>query len=335
LTASRRACWIELGEVPAAELHAICLAYAETRSRGEAPAVLWVRSAQTQLCLGAGQASSEEADLAVCRSRGVAVTRRCLGGGTVLVDPGQYCFFLVDPRGAESAARQALTDLALDAAAATYRGFGVACRRVGPGDLWAGSRKLLGSGGASVGACHILGASFLCDFDRALFAALVKVPSEPFRAWLKTELDSGMTCWREQGKRPRASRLRAAFLRNLEAHGDWRFREADIDIDSAALRGARRELGENGAIGSGRRIPWGIKVNQCRYLVEHGPVRAVLDRGRLLRLAVDEAEVAMDAGIDLNRNSFAHHLGRRRGGHCVKALWEALSLAARGTQAGA
>lgn len=329
MPSGRAADWIDLGELPPVDLHVTCLAFAESRSRDDPPAVLWARTTEPHLCIGAGQSATAEVDLDRCHARGVSVARRCLGGGTVLVDPHQWCFFLIAPSREPGTGRGDLQRIALDAAARTYLEFGIQCQPVPPGDLWIGRRKVLGSGGATVGCSHVLGASFLIDFDRELFAELVKVPSESFRNWLRDELTTGMTCWSEHGVRPRAAELARAFRRNLAAETGWRLETRKPQVFDAALGDAREELVLDDGAGSGRRrVPAGIKVNQRRYIVEHGPVRAVLEHRRVTRLALEDEEIGID--IRLCQRALASRLSGTRFQEQAPALWRALSRAAYG-----
>ena len=277
--------WIDLGDIDAREMHAVPLAIAECLRGGDRPVLLWMRSAQTQMCVGASQDPGAELDLVACRFQGVVTTRRCLGGGTVLVDDGQDSFYLIVHRDRVRAAREILFSVVLAAARSTYRAFGLNPQTVGTGDLWCGQRKIMGSGAASVGEAHLIGASFLYRFDAKAFAALVSAPTSGYRHWLGRALREGMTDWITEGTPPErfelAERFRTDLGRNLGlCFGGSQLGAAELD----ELPQARVEL-EQGVDPNGRRqIRHGIKVNHGTFLLEFESTRLILKQGRIQRI---------------------------------------------------
>ncbi|MDE2089430.1 MAG: biotin--protein ligase, partial [Gammaproteobacteria bacterium] len=224
-----RARWIDLGQVSPVDLYAACQGLAQAQeARDFTPVVLWGRCDRPHVSLGASQWAEAELDLEACRSLGVEVVQRCLGGGTVLVDPDQWCFFFVLPRVGTPASRDRLFETCLAPAVAAFRELGLAVQRVGRGDLWLDGRKILGSGAATLGQADVLGASFLLRFQAGLFARLVRSPSAEFRIWLEEALAHGMTDWARHGRLPGEAELRAGFQRHISACLDWVFQEDQL-----------------------------------------------------------------------------------------------------------
>lgn len=273
-------------------LYAACQGLAQAQARDFTPVVLWGRSDRPHLSLGASQWAEAELDLQACRSLGVEVVQRCLGGGTVLVDPDQWCFFFVLPRARAPASRDRLFETCLAPVAATFRELGLAVQRVGRGDLWLDGRKILGSGAATLGQSDVLGASFLLRFQGGLFARLVRSPSAGFRAWLEEELAHGMTDWAQHERVPDETELRACFQRHIGACLGWTLQEDQLTPrEHDAIAQARAELVEPLEAGGRRLVENAIKINHRTYLLGYhdaqGEIRMVVRDGVVARLSVE------------------------------------------------
>lgn len=284
-----RARWVPLGRIAPGAFYASAQAVGECTGPDDAPAVLWGCCDRPHLCIGAGQDAAAELDLAACRAAGLAVHRRPLGGGAVWVDPWQWCFIFVVPRRAAPAVRARFLERCLGTAALTCAGFGIAAAPAGGSDLWVKGRKILGSGAASLGAAYLWGASFLLRFDAAAFATAVRAPNPGFRAWLRRELEDGMTDWAREGVRPAAEALEARFRRAVAEGMGWELAASALTpAEAAALPAARAELEEPETAGGRRRISGGVKIRDRVFLVERGgcpgTLRLVLRDGRIVRL---------------------------------------------------
>jgi lipoate-protein ligase A len=284
-----RARWIRLGRLSPDTFYASAQAVAECLAEGAPPVVLWGRCERGHLCVGAGQDAAAELDLDACRRRGLAVFRRPLGGGTVFVDPWQWCFFLVVPRTAAIQPRFRFLAQCLTPAAATFAGFGIAAKPAGGADLWVEGRKILGSGAASIGVAQVWGASFLLRFDAAAFAAVVRAPHAGFRDWLREELEAGMTDWARQGALPDPDDLEVRFRREVAIAFGWRVADSELSAaERGAIPAAREELADAPGGGGRRRVCGGIKIRHRAYLVERsgagGTIRLVLRDGRIVRV---------------------------------------------------
>lgn len=282
--------WIDLGQVSPIDLYSICQGVAEAQAPDALPVVLWGRCDRPHVCIGAGQSAEAEINEQACRALGIEVVRRPLGGGAVLVDPDQWCFFYIVPKDIAPRTRGLFLARCLDPVAATYRMFGLAAARVGEGDLWLNGRKILGSGAATIGSMQVLGASFMMRFDAGLFAQLIRCPSEGFRQWLVEELGAGMTDWSQHAPLPDAGELSETFKRYIAAHLGWQFQPDEMSArEYEMIVEARIDLLEP-MIPTRRRIAGGLKIRHGRYLLEYldstGWVRLVVNNGVLERVLV-------------------------------------------------
>lgn len=294
---SRAARWIDLGEVDAVSLHGACAGFAEAQAPDAAPLVVWAVCREPHLCLGASQGLGAEVDAAACATQGVPVLRRVLGGGTVYVDADQLCFFIILPRAHAPLRHAELFDRCLAPVASVYAAFGLPVVRVGTSDLWLDGRKLLGSGAATVGTTAVFGSSFLRDFPARRFADLMRAPSATYRAWLREELEAGMSCWRAHGAVPPAADIARSLQGAIAAAFDWTFSVAEpTPAERAAQRAAAAEAREDLEAGPAL-VENGIKVNHHAYLIESrdagGVLRAVIRAGRIARFEAQPAAAGL------------------------------------------
>ena len=334
-----RARWIDLGQVSPVDLYAACQGLAQAQQTHDfTPMVLWGRSDRPHVSLGASQWAEAELDLEACRSLGVEVVRRCLGGGTVLVDPDQWCFFFVLPRVRTPASRDRLFESCLAPVAATFRELGLAVQRVGRGDLWLDGKKVLGSGAATLSKADVLGASFLLRFQPRLFARLVRSPSAEFRVWLEEALAQGMTDWAQHGRLPDEIELRACFQRHIGACLGWTLREDQLaPRERDMIVQARVELTEPLETGGRRLVENGIKINHRTYLIEHrdaqGGVRMLVRDGVIARLGVEPVQpqvISACIGVAPRVDRLEPALARILDGRSARMWAEWLDLAAAG-----
>lgn len=289
--------WIALPDpLEPLDLHACYTGVAEAQGPDSPPLVLVMRPARAHVSIGASQSAAADLDTAACAARDVPVVQRPLGGGSVWVDPAQTVVCVIFPPGRHPGRPAAVFDACLPPLVATCRHFGLDARRVGAQDVWAGGRKILGSGAATIGGSLVFATSILRRFDAAGFAAVVRCPSEGFRQWLGEALAEGMGDWARAGAEPADAELlpvlRAAFAPVLDGE------PVDDGLTAAehqAIREARDELAEPLPGGTARHVRHGLKINQWRYLLEEADeqpaLRLAVDHGRVRRIAAEDARL--------------------------------------------
>ncbi|APZ42771.1 lipoate--protein ligase family protein [Acidihalobacter ferrooxydans] len=284
---------LDVGRVTPEYLHAAYTGLAECLPRdADYGWLLTARSQRGHIALGASQYADAELDIQACRDAGIPVIQRRLGGGTVWVDDAQLCVFFILPG---AGARAAFFSRCLDVLCAMFAGIGLAVERVGEQDIWARGAKLLGSGGATIGAAQVFGASILERFNTHQFAACVAAPSAGYRRWLAELLDEQMTDLQRLGIEADEARLRCALRAACADH--WRVTRAQaLDAsETAAVAGAYEELAEPLESGGKRLVCNGIKINRQTYLFEDaGPnwLRVVWRANALVRVAAEQSAAA-------------------------------------------
>jgi len=140
--------------------------------------------------------TKEAVDLDACRRMGLPVVRREIGGGPVLLGPGQVFYHLILPRG-HPALPSRLDDVYRvfsSPVIETYRHFGVEVTFRPVNDLvTAEGRKITGQGAADIGNRFCFVGAVLRHFDSALMAAVPRVPDEKVRHQLHRAIDDNMS----------------------------------------------------------------------------------------------------------------------------------------------
>lgn len=155
------------------------------------------------MSLGCFGDATKVIDLAYCRAHGIPVMRREVGGGAVLLGPGQVFYNLVLKRSGGRVPR------AIDAAyrwlsqapMAVFDDLGVPVRYAPVNDLiTAAGRKIAGQGAGDIEDCFCYVGSILNAFDVALMCRALKFENEALRTRVAQTMDRNMT-WiaRERG----------------------------------------------------------------------------------------------------------------------------------------
>jgi lipoate-protein ligase A len=180
---------------------------------GDDPALILCEPAEPYVCIGLNQDAALELDHEFCAARGIGILRRRLGGGAVLLDRHQMIFHFVFPHRAVPRRPEQLYPHFIEPVLRTYRDFGIDASYRPLNDVHVGGRKIGGTAAAWLGEAAVLGGMFLFDFDGALMARCLKVPSEKFRDKLRTGLDDYVTSMRRLlGRAPPRHQVAAAFV---------------------------------------------------------------------------------------------------------------------------
>ena len=164
--------------------------------------LILVEPEDTYVSLGYFDNIQEILDLQRIKSLGITVIRREIGGGTVLLAPGQVFYQLVIPK--------SLTPFKIEEAyrkfsqpvMETYRklGIGVEYRPVNDIVVKSSQRKISGQGAGDIHKAFVFVGNILLRFNTELMAEVLKVPNKDF---VKKVLDENLT-WveREKGAMP-------------------------------------------------------------------------------------------------------------------------------------
>jgi lipoate-protein ligase A len=207
-----------LGKAPWQDSQLIYHALAELGREG----LILISPATPYVCIGFHQNAEREVDLDFCRSTGIPVFRREVGGGAVYLDGNQLFFQLVlrrdDPR--IPASKEVFYRKFLGPVINLYRQIGIPAEYKPINDVIAGSRKICGSGVGEIGSSVVFVGNVIVDFNFAMMARVLKVPDEKFRDKIHKSLAENLsTIRRELGRQNSAAwtedRLNALIIREF------------------------------------------------------------------------------------------------------------------------
>ena len=325
---------LDFGDVSPIASQAIYHGLADALAADDAPIVTLCSPTDPYVCVGALQNVRLEVDEAYCRSRGLPVLRREIGGGAVYLDRDQLFYHLIFPRHRAPAAALDLFPWFIEPVLRTCRGLGIAAQYRPINDIHVDGRKIGGTAAARIGEATVLGGSFLFDFDGATMARCLKVPSEKFRDKLATTLEGYMTTMAKllPAVPPRA----LVKERYLAAVADWlgdEVRDSEATpAERAAIAAREKSMSDPAFVyQSGRRsVASGVKVAADTHLTE-GAWKAAGGLIRVLLLERDGAVADLDISGDftcLPASGLAGLAARLRGAPVEEApLTTAISAA--------
>jgi len=241
---------IDLGLASAVASQAAGYGIADAPAAGGRPAVVLADPIEPFLSVGANQDIKRTIDLSFCCRRGIRIIRRRLGGGAIYIDRDQLMFHLIVPLGRAPRPPSRILPTLAAPVIDTCRDLGIAAELQPPGDVAVGGRKIAGTAGAEIGNSVVVGGTLLFDFDTALMARCLELPTERHYTRLSGRLERTMTTIRRElgAPPPRAivkTRLVTNFARTLGAeprHGDFSGTErAAIAVAAAQLEDVARQ----------------------------------------------------------------------------------------------
>jgi lipoate-protein ligase A len=167
------------------------------------------------VCVGLHQEIAKEVDEDFCKASDLPIYRRRIGGGAVYLDNNQLFTHFIYPRKKAPEFAVNLYPMFIEPVVRTYQDLGVNAVYRPVNDIQVDGRKIGGTGAASIGEATVMAGSFMYDFDTAMMARCLKVPSEKFRDKLKTTLDDYMTTMVKQlDEVPSREQLVVSFLKH-------------------------------------------------------------------------------------------------------------------------
>lgn len=189
---------LDLGLVPPIRSQTIYHAVGHALDAETPDTIILVAPDSPYVCIGYHQDLEREVDLDYCRSHGLPVTRREVGGGAVYLDAGQLFVQWVFHRDALPADLEARFALYVRPLVETYRALGVAAYHRPVNDIHVEGKKIGGTGAAQMGEAEVLVGSLMFTFDKATMARVLKVSSEKMRDKIFESLEQYMTTLAEQ-----------------------------------------------------------------------------------------------------------------------------------------
>jgi lipoate-protein ligase A len=296
----RRVRLLDLGTVSPVRSQTCYHAAAYALAEGTPDTIILVRPSDPYVCIGFHQDLEKEVDVEYCRSRGLPVYRREVGGGAVYLDRDQTFVQWVFHPSALPAGVADRFRLYIEPLVLTYKALGIDARYRPVNDIHAGQKKIGGTGAARIGRAEVVVGSFMFDFDRAAMARVLRVSSEKMRDKIHQGLEQYMTTMRDElGLAPNRDEIKAIYLercgRSLGAEivpGEWTPGEERRAEELDRLFASAEWLGQTGHLrGRGVKIHEDVGVREADHKAPGGLLRVTL---RLREGRIDDVSISGD-----------------------------------------
>ncbi len=279
--------------------HAV--AYAMTADTPDT--IIMVSPTVPYVCIGYHQELVKEIDLDYCRTHGLPVYRREVGGGAVYLDANQVFVqwvFHEEHLPRDLSERFALYIRPL---VETYQALGVNAYLRPMNDIHVGGKKIGGTGAAQMGLGTVVVGSLMLDFDKATMAQVLKVPSEKMRDKVFESLEQYMTTLAEQlGRVPDRRAVAQAYVAKCAevlgrdvVDGAWTSTEEAMAQQIDARFVADEWLDQKGGLRqSGIKIHEDVRLISGAYKAAGGLIRVT---ARLAEGRIDDISLSGDFTI--------------------------------------
>lgn len=303
--------FIDFGDTDPLGSQAVYHGLARAMAADDRPILDMVRPDGQYVCIGAHQELEKEVDVEYAEANGLPVYRRHVGGGTVLLDEGQYFWHFIIPTEQVDSTPAALFERFSQPAIDTYHHFGVEAAYAPVNDIVAGGKKIGGTGAGDIGDATVIVGSFMLDFDIERMAQVIQAPSEKFQDKMYKTLQENMTTMRaELGEVPPLDELRTVFREAVEDRLGWDLEDdSPTDDEQVAIQAARDEIsdpewvrrkGLHGPEGRAK-VKEGVHVSEGRHKAEGGLIRATVVEadGRIDDLVLSgDIQILPETGLD-------------------------------------
>jgi len=230
---------IDLGKIDYLTSQTVYHAVALARSEGVVDdTLLFCYPDRPFVCLGYHQEIEKEIRVDFCKKTNIPIVRRVIGGGTVLLDDGQFFYQVIvsrkNPKVPLTIAGAYKT--LLEAPVLTYRDLGISAEYKPINDIEVHDKKISGTGAGQVEETTVLTGNIILDFNYDLMTQIFKVPSEKFRDKISKSLRERLTtCKKELGELPDRNLVKELLIKNFE-------QTLDIQLVSDELTEREKEL---------------------------------------------------------------------------------------------
>lgn len=167
---------IDFGEVSPLRSQTLWHAIGYGVSDGSPPTLSFMRPSHPYVSIGLHR-RLDELDLQWCKSAGLPIYRRMVGGGPVYLDGGQYFFQITVPdsmtRGTRSQTIRTLLGPAVDA----FRSVGVHAHLDEHSEISLGEAKICGHAAGLIGSAVVVVGNLITSFDHEAAARIIATPS--------------------------------------------------------------------------------------------------------------------------------------------------------------
>jgi len=209
---------LDLALVPPVRSQTIYHAVAYALDASAPDTIILVAPTAPYVCIGFHQELEKEVDVEYCRTHGLPIYRREVGGGAVYLDKSQVFTQWIFHRHALPADLGERFALYVQPLVETYHALGIPANYRPINDVHVQGKKIGGTGAAQMGEAEVVVGSLMFDFNFELMSKVLKVSSEKMRDKIFQSLSDYMTTMtRELGKTPDRDAVVKIYLDQCEA----------------------------------------------------------------------------------------------------------------------
>ena len=289
---------VDFGYVPYLQSQACYHAVAEMLGPGDPDTLTLVNPIEPYVCVGYHQEVDKEIDVDYCRENGIPIVRRQVGGGAVYLDRDQMFWHYIVHRSRAPYRIEEVYERFLKGPVQALRAFGIPAIHRPVNDIQVEGRKIGGTGAAEIGDAIVIVGSMILDFNYALMARVLKVPSEKFRDKVYQSLETYLTTLRRElrDQAPDRERQKDVLLSETERAlgvrtlpGALTSREREhLPIVEQRLASPEWTYLKSGLSARGVKIAEGVRVVEGTYKAPGGLIRAtaVVKDDRIQEIAI-------------------------------------------------
>lgn len=299
----RRIRLIDLGDVPPVRSQTCYHAAAYILGEDSPDTIILVSPGRPYVCVGFHQDLDKEVDRDFCRTRGLPIYRREVGGGAVYLDSDQlFSQWIFHPASLPSDVGERFR-LYIAPLVKAYRDLGIPAEHRPVNDVHVRGKKIGGTGAALIGGAEVLVGSFMFDFDKPTMARVLKVSSEKMRDKVFQSLQDYMTTIQDElGRRPERRQVVDFYVRRcseaLDAEivpGVWTAAEEAKATELDGLFGSPEWLDQKGSLQRpGIRIHEDVRVHESALKAPGGLIRVTV---RVKEDRIDDLSISGDFTI--------------------------------------
>jgi len=208
-------------------------------SEGVSPNTLILNHPESPFAnVGYHQEVEREIDVDYCRSQGIPIVRRSIGGGAILDGPWEQDYFVIIRRD-DPECPASVPDFYqkfLKPIVYALKSYGLKAEFRPLNDVLVSGKKISGNGAIGIENSSVLAGDILLDFPVDLMVRVLKVPSEKFRGKIAKSMQEWLTSMKnELGHTPEREEVKERIVEGFE-------KELGIKFERGELTGREKEL---------------------------------------------------------------------------------------------
>jgi len=240
------------------------VAVADYVSRGGKDTLLLFYADKPFVNVGVHQEVWLEVNLDFTKKMGIPVVRRDLGGGTVVITPGEHDYFIVVRAEEAPSSPKALYEKYLTPIVNVLRSYGIKAE-LRDQDIVVNGKKISGNGAMTYEKAVVVTGNILLHLDVDLISKCVKVPSEKFRDKMAKEMSEWLTSVeKEIGYIPPREELNKRIKEEFEKSLNIKFEDSNLTPEEIELwdKLAREKMSEEWIYYKDNRHP-DLRTERC------------------------------------------------------------------------